>query len=383
MTNLLFVSSYSDLGGGETSLLSLADQLNPSLYQNYLLVPREGQLAVAWRERGWTVDIVTWRGATTWFVPSLWEKLPISKIIENLIRSHNIHALHSDYHTLPMALPAAERAGIPVLWTCMGWWFRPKLWQYGFFQRPDAIFANSEAIKTGFLGQPPFMPSEHIEILYPGVDIQRFHPGVDGSVIREEANIPKNVPVVALIARFQSVKGHEVFQAMAREVAKVIPEARFIVAGENTQTNADNVYKTRILEAAKNDPILHERLIYLGFRSDVERVIAAADVVVCSSQFESYGLSLTEAMASGKPVVSTNQGGPTETIIHGETGFLVSPNNAKGLAEHVIRLLREADLRVEMGSAGRKRVEQEFSAQVTADHFVTKLDTILKAKQRG
>jgi glycosyltransferase involved in cell wall biosynthesis len=367
--NLLFVSSYSDLGGGETSLLALASHLNPARFQPHLLVPREGQLAEAWRTHGWPVHVTPWRGATTYFIPAIWARLPISRRIEALIREQKIQVVHSDYHTLPMALPAAERADIPAIWTCMGWWFHPKPWQRGFFKRSKATFAHSQAIKDGFLGDPPFMPPEKVEVLYPGVDTERFNPQVDGIKVRFDAGIPMDAPVVALVARFQDVKGHDVFQAMARQVALQMPEAHFIVAGENTQSSADNAYKSRILENAQTDPLLLKRLHYLGFRADVERVLAAADVVVCSSHFESYGMVNVEAMASGKPVVSTNRGGPAETIVEGETGFLVAPGDAEGLALRVIDLLRDADLRKRMGAAGRARAEALFSARGTAARF--------------
>ncbi len=374
--SILFASSYTDLGGGETSLLTLASHLDPERYQPHLLVPREGQLAAAWRGQGWPVYVTPWRGATTYFIPALWSQLPISRQIERLIKANHIHLLHSDYHTLPMALPAAERAGIPAIWTCMGWWFHPKSWQHRFFRRSKATFAHSEAIKSGFLGQPPFMPPERVEVLYPGVDTARFHPGVDGLKVRFDAGISSDAPLVALVARFQSVKGHEVFQATARHVALQIPEVRFIVAGENTQTGADGAYKQYILETAQTDPILKWRLKYLGHRADVERVLAAADVVVCSSQFESYGLSIVEAMAAGKPVVSTNRGGPAETVVHDETGYLVEPGDAGGLARYVIDLLRDPARRAMMGAAGRVRAEAHFSARATADRFMQVIDRL-------
>jgi glycosyltransferase involved in cell wall biosynthesis len=288
--------------------------------------------------------------------------------------------VHSDYHTLPMALPAAERAGAIPVWTCWGWWFHPKPWQRGFFRRAKATFFPSKAIRDGFLGNPPFMPEDNTQLLYPGVDTARYHPGVDGLRVRFEAGIQRDAPVVALIARFQDVKGHAVFQAMARQVALQIPAARFIVAGENVHgASADEAYKRRILLAAETDPILRERLTYLGFRADSERVMGAADVVVCSSQFESYGMVNVEAMACGKPVVSTNRGGPSETVVHGETGFLVEPGDAGGLAQYVIKLLRDPELRATIGAAGRARVEAMFSAQATAETFMRTLDKLLRA----
>jgi glycosyltransferase involved in cell wall biosynthesis len=367
--NVLFASSYTGLGGGETALLTLAHALDPARFLPHLLAPRDGQLPEQWRAAGWPVHIRPYRGATVYFIPALWARLPISRHIEQLIHDEHIHLAHSDYHTLPVLLPAAARAGIPALWTCMGWWFRPKCWQRGFFRRSGATFAHSQAIKDGFLGSPPFMPPERVEVLYPGVDTGRFHPAVDGLKVRFEAGIPQGAPVVALVARFQDVKGHDVFQAMARQVALQIPAARFIVAGENTQTAADNSYKQRILETAQHDRLLHHRLKYLGFRPDVERVIAAADVVVCSSHFESYGMVNVEAMACGQPVVSTNRGGPAETVADGVTGYLVAPGDAAGFAARVIELLRDPALRGRMGEAGRARVEARFSAQSNGDQF--------------
>ncbi len=380
MKNILFASWYTDLGGGETALLALAGALDPASYHPHLLVPREGRLAERWRANGWPVHTLVYRGASLYFVPALWARLPVVERMEQLLRDHDIHAAHSDYHTLPLLLPAAERAGVPVLWTCMGWWFRPKPWQRAFFHRPGAAFAHSQAIKNGFLGQPPFMPPERIEVLYPGVDTDRFHPGVDGAGVRHEAGIAPDAPVVALVARFQNVKGHEVFQDMARRVLREIPAARFLVAGENIQTGADSAYKRRILQAAQDDPGLRGRLVYLGFRADVERVLAAADVVVCSSFFESYGLVNVEAMACGRPVVSTNRGGPAETVVHGETGFLTPPGDAEALAFHVVDLLRDPALRARLGAAGRARVEKLFSARANGEQFTRALKQLPERK---
>src|SRR5690606_41798526 len=120
---LLFVSSYVGLGGGETDLLTLAQHLDSTRYELHLLLPYEGQLSERWRALGGTVHISPWRGATVYFIPALWAQFPITRRIEQLMRAHNIQAVHSDYHTLPMVLPAAPRVGIPLLWTWWGWWF--------------------------------------------------------------------------------------------------------------------------------------------------------------------------------------------------------------------------------------------------------------------
>jgi len=372
---ILFTSWYVGLGGGETDLISLLEQLDTQHYTPHLLVPYTGQLSDYWTKQGWHVHQTAFRGATTWFIPKIWEQFPVVKRIEAILQEQRIRAIHCDYHTLPLVLPAAKKLNIPVMWTCWGWWFKPKFWQKDFFRSVDYICARSQAIKDGFLGDPPFIPSKNIPLVYSGVDIDRFHPHIIDTDIRQTLGITSEVPLVAMIARFQNVKGHHIFQEMVRKVVATVPESQFIVAGEDVHNvSSDAAYKTQILENHHNDPILRDHVTYLGFRDDPENVMAAADVVVCPSEFESYGRVNVEAMAVGKPVVSTNQGGPSETILHNETGFLVPPRDADGLARYVIQLLQDASLREKMGIASRKRIETVFSAHATAQPYIEQLE---------
>ena len=154
---------------------------------------------------------------------------------------------------------------------------------------------------------------------------------------------------------------------MAQRVLAERPDARFVVAGDDVfGVAADQRYRDEILANARAIPILSDRLHYLGFRSDVETVYAAADVFVCPSDFESYGLANLEAMACGKPVASTRRGGPSETIVDGITGYLVDPGDADALARHTLLLLEDARLRERMGAAGRRHVARNFSTAAVA-----------------
>jgi glycosyltransferase involved in cell wall biosynthesis len=135
------------------------------------------------------------------------------------------------------------------------------------------------------------------------------------------------------------------------------------VAGENVfAVSRDEAYKRSILATVKGDPLLRERVSYLGFWPDAREVLAAADVMVCSSWFESLSMVALESMAMARPVVSTSVGGPAETVLDGVTGFLVPPRDGRALAEPIIRLLRDPELRASLGAAGRARVLEHFSA---------------------
>lgn len=379
MKRILFASWYTGLGGGETDLLTLAESLDANRYEPHLLLPADGKLGERWRAMGWETDIIPYRGATTWFAPPLWSRFPVVRRFARLIRAKTIELVHSDYHTLPLMAAAARQAGIPLTWTVHGWWFRPKFWQRDFFRRLRSTVARSGAIRDGFLGSPPFMPAGRIPVVYSGVNIERFIPDLDGRRLRREIHIQPEAKVVAMIARFQPVKGHHVFQAMAEQVAAQEPEVQFIVAGDDAfGAAADRRYRDDMLAQAGGSPILRRRLHYIGFRHDVEQVYAAADVVVCASDFESYGKANLEAMACGKPVVSTRTGGPAETIIDGETGFLVDSGDAAGLARQVIRLLRDADRRRQVGQAGRQHIRRHFSTAAAAAAYTQIFEDLLK-----
>lgn len=378
MIRVLFFNYYPGLGGGETSLRSLLGALDRQRYAVALNCPREGQLTEAARALGVEVHVTPYRGASTWFVPFLWHQFPAVRRLEALLRSQDPSAVHSDFHTLPYVLPVCQRLGIPVIFTCWGWWFRPRPWQRRFYRDgPQRVLASSGAIKNGFLGQPAFMPPDRVRVLYPGVDTELFRPRLEQKeVIRRELGIPLGVPLVTLVGRFQRVKGHDVFLKAARLVVQRVPEAHFAVAGENVfGASADEAFKRHVMSMAEADPALRERIRFLGWVAQPERLLAASDVVVCSSYFESFGIAPVEAMASGVPVVSTNVGGPAETIVDAETGYLVPPGRPDLIADRVVSLLADEALRRRMGQAGRQRVVENFSLSQYVAGFSETLDS--------
>lgn len=366
MKRILFTSWYTGLGGGETDLLTLADGLHGDDYECHLLLPRDGQLGRRWRQAGRRTHFIGYRGASTYFVPALWARFGVVKSFADLLKSERIDLVHADYHTLPLIAPAARRARVPLCWTVWGWWFRPKPWQRAFFRELPAV-ARSKAIRAGFLGDPPFMPAEQLPVIYSGVDTSRFHPRQDGAALRRELGLRQDALVVAMAARFQKVKGHHTFQSMAEHILAEAPQTQFVIAGDDVfGVAADQRYRDQILERAKSSAMLRDRLHYIGFRDDIESVYAAADVFVCPSDFESYGKANLEAMACGRPVVSSRRGGPSETIINGVTGLLVEGGDAEAMAAEVLRLLREGDLRHQMGRAATEHATVRFSAATAA-----------------
>lgn len=382
-TRVLFVTAYGGLGGGETALLGLCRALDVDISPS-LVVPREGQLAGEARSLGIPVHVMPFRGATRWFVPSLFAFLPPAVHLRRILRRETPDVVCTDFHTLPFAAAACRATGIPVVFVCWAWWFRPFPWQRNLYRRDvHAILACSEAVRTGFLGDPPFMPADRVSLVYPGVDTDRFRPRPNIAQIRREFDLPADRPLVTLAARFQSVKGHEEFLAAAAAIARSRPDAMFAVAGDNVFGGAaDEALARRVRLAAQANPLLRTRVRFLGWVDRPEQLLAASDVLVCSSRFETFGMAVIEAMSCGTPVVSTNVGGPAETVLDGDTGFLVPPRQPDLIAERVLTLLGDETQRSRMGAEARRRVEQRFSISQYASAFGAAIARVTAARPR-
>jgi glycosyltransferase involved in cell wall biosynthesis len=384
-TRILFLSSYSGLGGGETSLLGLLGALDRARFTPTLLCPREGPLTDAARARGVAVVLMPYRGASRWFVPAIWARLPPAARLGSELAAVAPRVVHSDFHTLPFAVPAARAAGVPVIFSCLGWWFRPMPWQRRFYRHgPRRILAISDAVRRGFLGPRPFMDPERVRVLHLGVDTGTFRPRPDGTrEIRRALDLPEDGLVVTLVARFQDVKGHDVFLDAARLVLEARPDVTFAMAGENVfGGTADAAFRRRVMRTIDTDPRLSRHVRRLGWVDQAADLIAASTVVVCSSRFESFGMVVVEAMSSGVPVVSTSVGGPAETVVDGETGFLVPPRRPDQIAARVLTLLGDEALRTAMGRAGRARAIERFSLARYAREYGDHVDALTGESHR-
>jgi glycosyltransferase involved in cell wall biosynthesis len=174
--------------------------------------------------------------------------------------------------------------------------------------------------------------------------------------IREELGIPSPSPVVVSVSVLRPQKALDVLINAAARVHDAVPEARFLIVGEGPERETLN----RLVRELG----LEEAVILTGHRTDVGDVLAASDVVASSSAYEGSPLALIESLGAGKPVVATRVGGVPEIVRDGIEGFLVSPGRPEALAEKLVALLRDPELRARMGAAGRDRHRTEFDMPV-------------------
>ena len=155
-------------------------------------------------------------------------------------------------------------------------------------------------------------------------------------------------------------------------IKKEVPNCRLIIIGDgSSRTDLENLVVEKNLE---------KNVKFLGFRRDIPGLLMEMNVFVLPSLWEGLGNVILEAMAAQRPVVATKVGGIPEMVNHNETGFLVPPGDSKMLAAEILKLLKDSQMRINMGKAGRERVEEKFSIDNTVNGLEAVYDELIKRK---
>jgi glycosyltransferase involved in cell wall biosynthesis len=208
------------------------------------------------------------------------------------------------------------------------------------------IVAVAEAVKQVVV-ETGAVPPEKVSVIYEGVDPKVFHPGVDGSSVREEFGIPSTARVVGIASAYYWVKDYPTFLRSAALLGAQYPDVHFLIAGDGTE---------QIPESLLAETGIRDRIAIAGGRSDMPSVLGAMDVLVSSSRYEALTGSAREALAMAKPVVCTDVGGNSELVRPGETGWLVPPADQHAIAQAVSTVLDEPSAAAAVANAGRARV---------------------------
>ena len=264
-----------------------------------------------------------------------------------------VHVHHSHDHWLGWLAGARVRAGrVPVVpqfhtrrSVTTG---RLARWLY---RRTAAAFAVSHQIEArcrdvGFA-------AERVHWIPGSADLPRFATAADPQPIRDEFKLGA-APVIVSVARLAPNRGHELLLSGFRRLLADVPDARLLLVGKG-ETRAR-------LEQAVVDLGLSDRVIFTGYRDrDLPAVLAAADcfALMAAGSDESCRAAL-EAMAAGRPVVAGRHGALPETVVHGETGWLIQDERAESVAAALRAILGDRERAAAMGRAGRRRAETVY-----------------------
>lgn len=229
--------------------------------------------------------------------------------------------------------------------------------------RMDAVVTVCEDIRKVIVASGR-LPPEKVNVVYAGVDLSVFDPErTDGRKIRREWGVAEDETLLVQVGAREWKGWRDLVSATALLAVESPKLKTAIVACEDDEKKKD------VLSFAKAQGV-EDRILPIGFRSDMPDVLAAADFVADLS-YEGLGITgtLREAMALRKPVLASAAGGNPELVVDGESGVLVPPRDPPAMAASLRRLLLEPELAARLGRAGRARVEEGFSSEVRLDRI--------------
>ena len=255
---------------------------------------------------------------------------------------------------LSLILFASRGIKIPVLVNTRGVNFPLGLNRFKYnFKKLDRVIVVSAESKTAMAncGVNP----EKIEVIYGGVDVERFFPVGDGKKIRVEFSIPLHAPVFSVIANLVKQKGHEDYLNAAAILEKTHPGCFHIFTGSGD--------KTRLFDKGVELGI-SKQIIFAGFRKDIPDIFAASYASVFPG-FAGEGVSgvLRESLACQRPVITTDVGGNKEIIVDKKYGLVVPKRSPEMLAAAMAELLDNESLAKSMAKKGRVFILKNHSAQ--------------------
>lgn len=383
---VLFISHDSGMAGAQQTLLTLLTTIDRSRFEPYLLVPYEGKLSHSAKEMGISVfvrNIMHWVPGTNsvsrnqrffYLVRSVKTLRARSWAITHLIENNQIDLVYTNTVTCIEGAVAARMTHTPHIWHIH-----------------EPIFGNSELIQllpfclysmiinsfskavifcsTSLAKSYPLLTKKS-NIIYNGLSFPATVNKTDAhEVIAKHLGINPAQKIIAVIGALQPRKDHLTFLAAAHEIVKDNKDVVFLIVGEGSES-----YTNSIKEEIKSLGLASSVKLTGWWPEDKKNeLLAGIDVLVVSSEQESFGLTIIEALALETPVVSTRCGGPEEVIQEGVTGLLVKVKAAKELAKVLIHLLDNPQFAKELGTAGRQNVLSRFSVE----HYIAGIQEVI------
>ncbi|KAI0846714.1 glycosyltransferase family 4 protein [Daldinia vernicosa] len=238
------------------------------------------------------------------------------------------------------------------------------------------IFYPSTSVKK-YLDKDANVPTNKMEVLRRGVNTKDFDPAKKSLALRKEW-APNGELILFTCSRIAGEKGFGFLAQVAKELDKEGLDFKLVIVGGNR--NPVVFQEVKDMFGSLNEK---GKVIFPGFKVGEDLMVhyASADIFLHCSITETFGLVVLEAMASGVPVIARDQGGPSDTIEQGKTGFLIPPDDLDGFVRKTMLLGRDSRLREQFALAGRA-----FACEATWERISNKaawqmFDTIEQFKQ--
>ncbi len=295
--------------------------------------------------------------------------------IYRLKRENKILGIYTNTISIMSGGIAARLFNLPHIWHIHEIIATPKVLRVLFSwivpRLSTLIVCNSYATKDHLLNKQNFA-DDRIRVIHNGLDAQRFLSRAGRERTRGSLGLRADQVFVAVVGRVHFWKGQDYFLDAVRRMPTDAPDIMFgIIGGVYDSHPDDQLSRLRRMVAEWG---IERKVIFRQYETGIEDLYSAVDVAVVPSTLpEPFGLVSIEAMAAGKPVIATAHGGSLEIVEDEVTGYLVPLNRPDVLAEKILTLAKDQDLRNRMGEAGRRRVEERF----TVEQFGREIEAVI------
>ncbi|GAB6137358.1 glycosyltransferase [Halanaerobaculum tunisiense] len=354
MSKILFLNSCVEWGGGEKWTFETALELHKRGYQVTVGSVSESELYHKAEKNGLETTEVPVRGSLSVLNPvKLWSFI-------NYLQEEEIDTIFLNLsQDLKFGGLAGRLAGVENIIYRRGSAIPIKDRFYTEFLLEDCvtdIIANSEATKETILENTShWLTEEKIEIIYNGLKLDQIAKEREvGPDIRAEFGIAEETTLLANVGRLSKQKGHKYLVETVDLLKDKLDNFVVLVVGKGE-------LEAKIKEQVK-ELGLEEYIIFTGFRSDIYNIMNQMDFLLHTALWEGFGFVIAEAMAVGKPVVSTDVSNISEIIAEGQTGYLAESKNPQDIAKQTIKMINNSKAKREkMGQLGREIVEERFA----------------------
>jgi glycosyltransferase involved in cell wall biosynthesis len=370
---VLHLISSSGYYGAESMLITLVTHLRRLHCDVHLCVLENqrnsrNEILAAARQAGVETELIPCHGRLDLKVPGA---------LRRLLDANNADVMHTHgYKSDIYGYVAARSTGIPLVSTCHGWtaasiavrmYSALDKFVLRAFNRVVGVSAPvaAELVEAG-------VPASSVVVIHNGV---RLSPGPARS--RATSLPPENGrgAVVAMVGRIVPQKGVGPFLHAASDVLKHFPRTEFLVAGEGP---ARERYEAEACALG-----ISNKVRFTGYLRDITSLYAAIDIMALPSLTEGLPMAILEAMAAEKAVVASRVGAIPDVITDRETGLLVEPGDATGLARALCNLISDGRLRARLAQDGRALIEKSFSAEKMARSYLRLYETMIVGSKPG
>lgn len=341
---ILHVDTATEWRGGQNQIVLTAEGQAALGHEVLVFANALGELGARAAKASLPVHAASvGRGDLSWRTLSAVREA-VSAFVPDVIHVHESHGIPGAIVAVRGAsnrprLVASRRVDFPL-----GFVSRLK---YG---RMDKVLAVSRAVRDVLVSGG--LSPDKVALVHEGVRDRKAAAG--GAETLRSLGIPAGAPLVGNVAQLVDHKDHATLLRAAAIVLKAKPDCRFLICG-------DGPLREGLAGLAASLGIA-DRVVFAGFRGDLDALIPRFDIFCLSSHLEGLGTSVLDAMCFSRPVVATRAGGIPDAVADGETGRLAEPRDHEGLARALVETLASPSLRERYGASARARFEKEFTS---------------------